>query len=164
MKPRKNALVLSVYCNSRGFGFVIFEGSLAPFDWGICVRRGSKRGQLLLSRVESLLDRYEPDILVTQDVSRNTRSGAALAMVTDLRAATEKRGIPVYTYSRRDVEDAFEPYGANNKQEIAELIARNIPAFERYVPPPRKPWMSEDARMGLFDAAALGLVFYKAAL
>ena len=28
-------------------------------------------------------------------------------------------------------------------------------------PPPRKPWMSEDRRMGLFDAAALALVFFQ---
>jgi hypothetical protein len=48
-----------------------------------------------------------------------------------------------------------------NKQIIAEAIARHVPAFERYVPPPRKPWMSEDARMGLVDAAALGLVFFQ---
>ena len=46
---------------------------------------------------------------------------------------------------------------------MAELIAQRIPAFERYVPPPRKPWMSEDARMGLFDAAGLGLVFFERA-
>jgi hypothetical protein len=37
----------------------------------------------------------------------------------------------------------------------------HIPAFERYVPPPRKPWKSEDARMGIFDAAALALTFFK---
>jgi hypothetical protein len=41
--------------------------------------------------------------------------------------------------------------------------AKHIPAFERHVPPPRKPWMSEDARMGLFDAAALALIFFQKA-
>ena len=56
---------------------------------------------------------------------------------------------------------AFEDSGFVNKLMLAELIAKHIPAFERYVPPPRKPWMSEDSRMGLFDAAALALVFYK---
>jgi hypothetical protein len=70
----------------------------------------------------------------------------------------------VHAYSRHDIESAFAPYGVANKHQIAELIARNIPAFERYVPPPRKPWMSEDVRMGLFDAAALGLVFFNAQL
>ena len=53
--------------------------------------------------------------------------------------------------------------GFVNKQMLAELIAKHIPAFERYVPPPRKPWKSEDARMGIFDAAALALVFFQKA-
>ena len=53
--------------------------------------------------------------------------------------------------------------GFANKQVIAGLIAKHIPAFERHVPPPRKSWMSEDARMGLFDAAALALLFFQRA-
>jgi hypothetical protein len=53
--------------------------------------------------------------------------------------------------------------GFTNKQMLASLIAKHIPAFERHVPPPRKPRMSEDARMGLFDAAALVLVFFQKA-
>jgi hypothetical protein len=78
----------------------------------------------------------------------------------DIAELGEERGIPMYMYTRKDVCSAFGYLGALNKQIIAEAIAKRIPAFERYVPPPRKPWMSEDARMGLFDAAALGLVFY----
>ena len=56
---------------------------------------------------------------------------------------------------------AFAHLGSSNKQTLAELIAKHIPAFERYIPPPRKPWMSEDRRMGIFDAAALALVFFQ---
>jgi hypothetical protein len=69
----------------------------------------------------------------------------------------------VYAYTRKDVCDAFGYLGAVNKQIIAEAIAKHVPAFERYVPPPRKPWMTEDGRMGIFDAAALGLVFFQKA-
>jgi hypothetical protein len=71
------------------------------------------------------------------------------------------RSIPVYAYSRDEVRSTFGYLGAPNKQNIAEVIAKHISAFERYVPQPRKPWMSEDARMGLFDAAALALVFFQ---
>ncbi|MDA9473445.1 hypothetical protein XI03_02725 [Bradyrhizobium sp. CCBAU 65884] len=67
----------------------------------------------------------------------------------------------MFAYSRDQVRDAFKCYQCPNKQSLAELIAKHIPAFEQYVPPPRKPWMSEDRRMGLFDAAALGLVFFQ---
>ena len=32
-----------------------------------------------------------------------------------------------------------------------------FPEIKRQAPPKRKPWMSEDERMNLFDAVALGV-------
>jgi hypothetical protein len=69
--------------------------------------------------------------------------------------------VPVFAYARTAVYAAVEYMGFTNKQTLAEVIAKHIPAFERYVPPPRKPWMSEDSRIALFDAIALALVFYQ---
>jgi hypothetical protein len=160
---RRYALVLSVYVSTRGVAFALFESSLSPFDWGVKEVRGrGKHGQCLAS-VVAILDRYQPDILVLQDTSPNgTRRARRVAELNgDIAELGERGGIPVYAYTRKDMYDAFGYLGVVNKQIIAEAIAKHIPAFERYVPPPRKPWMSEDARMGIFDAAALGLVFFK---
>jgi hypothetical protein len=63
-------------------------------------------------------------------------------------------------YSRAQVIEQFEERGATTKQRIAETITKHIPALGLYVPKARKPWMSEDARMGIFDAAALAWVFF----
>jgi hypothetical protein len=160
---RRYELVLSIYPNTRGFAFVLFQSALSPFDWGVKEMRGRRKHSRCLAKIVTLLDRYHPDILVLQDTSPNgTRR---VRWVTNLNAAIAElakgREMLVYLYSREDVRGAFGYLGAVNKQIIAEVIAKHIPAFERYVPPPRKPWMSEDARMGLFDAAALGLVFFQ---
>jgi hypothetical protein len=162
---RKYAVVLSVFLNTRGLAFVLFEGPLSPFDWGVKEVRGRGKHGRCLAKVEAIFGRYQPDILVLQDTSP---SGTVRApRINHLNAAVAKlaegRGIPVYAYSRDIVLSAFAHLGAANKQGISEVIAKHVPAFERYVPPPRKPWMSEDARMGLFDAAALGLVFFQRA-
>ena len=37
------------------------------------------------------------------------------------------------------------------------MIASMLPALSHKLPPNRKPWMSEDPRMALFEAAALGV-------
>lgn len=160
---RRYALVLAVYFNTRGFAFVLFEGPYSPFDWGVTEARGNRRQQHCMKGVLQILSMYAPDVLVVQDTSASGTLRAwritrlhALAM-----AAAEERGIPVYSYSRAQVYEVFRRYGFSNKQMLAEVIAKHIPAFERYVPPQRKPWMSEDTRMGLFDAAALGLVFFQ---
>ena len=84
-------------------------------------------------------------------------------MNAGVEAAAQHRGIPVFKYSRDDVYATFASAGFSNKQTLAEVIAKHVPAFARHVPPPRKPWKSEDARMGLFDAAALALVFFQKA-
>jgi hypothetical protein len=161
--PRRYALVLAIYLNTRGFAFVLFEGHLSPFDWGVRESRGPRRRRRCLAHILKILDRYLPDILVIQDTSPKGTQRAP--WITELNAAivglAKGRDIPVYAYSRDQVRSAFDYVGFLNKQIIAELIAKHIPAFEQYVPPPRKPWMSEDARMGIFDAAALGLVFFQ---
>ena len=162
---RRYAFVLAVYPNTRGFAFVLFEGSLSPIDWGVKEMRGRCKHSRCVARIVAILDRYQPDILVLQDTSPNGTRWSQ--RVTNLNAAianlAANRAIPVYAYSREEVRSAFGELGLPNKHSMAEMIAKHIPAFERYVPPPRKLWMSEDARMGLFDAAALALVFFQRA-
>jgi hypothetical protein len=163
MLQRRNHLVLSVYCNTRGFAFVLFEGSLSPFDWGMREARGPRKLARSLERITKIVERYLPDVIVIQDTSPTgtRRISCIVRLNSAIATLAEARGIRVLAYSRTDVYRAFEHTGFANKQMLAELIAKHIPVFERYVPPPRKPWMSEDSRMGLFDAAALALVFFQ---
>ncbi|APO49697.1 hypothetical protein LUI11_32235 [Bradyrhizobium diazoefficiens] len=162
-KLRRYALVLSVYLNTRGFAFVVFEGHLSPFDWGIREIRGPRKRKGCLTRIRQIVDRDAPDVLVIQDTSEHGTSRAR--WITTLNASiavlAKEREISVFAYSRDQVRGAFERYTCPNKHGLAELVAKRIPALERYIPPPRKPWMSEDRRISLFDAAALGLVFFQ---
>ncbi|QHP67439.1 hypothetical protein EI171_08360 [Bradyrhizobium sp. LCT2] len=160
---RRHALVLSVYLNTRGLAFIVFEGHLLPFDWGIRETRGPQKNNTCLLRITTVFDRHAPDALVIQDTSEQgtQRARRIRNLNTSIVKLANDRGIRVFAYSREQVRRAFEGYGCPNKHSLAELIAKHIPAFQQYVPPPRKPWMSEDRRMGLFDAAALGLMFFQ---
>jgi Holliday junction resolvasome RuvABC endonuclease subunit len=155
-------LVLGIYPNSRGFAFALFEGQLAPVDWGVIEIRGKRKNRQCLQRIAVMFGRYQPDALVLQDMSEQP-SGRA-RRIRHLNEAIEvlagTQGIPVFAYSRAQVRQRFEHENFASKQTIAESIARHIPMFERFVPPPRKLWKSEHARMGLFDAAALVLTFF----
>ncbi|KRQ15341.1 hypothetical protein [Bradyrhizobium manausense] len=160
---RRYALVLSVYLNTRGFAFILFEGHLSPFDWGIHETRGPRKNGTCLTRITTVFDRYAPDALVIQDTTEQgtMRARRICNLNTSVVKLANDRGIPVFAYSRDQVRRAFEGYGCPNKASLAELIAKHIPTLQQYVPPPRRPWMSEDRRMGLFDAAALALVFFQ---
>jgi Holliday junction resolvasome RuvABC endonuclease subunit len=166
MNARKRYdLVMAVYPSTRGFAFVIFEGPLSPVDWNVREIRGRHKNQRCLVGVAAELQRYRPDALVLQDMSPSgTRRAYRLRNLNvGIVELADDQGVPVFAYSRAQVRKAFEPFGLVNKHSIAEAIAKNIPAFDRYLPPLRKPWMSEDARMGLFDAVALALTFFHSA-
>src|SRR6516165_9248020 len=162
---KRHLITLAIYFSTRGASFVLFEGTLDPYDWGIFEVRGPRREAKCQLHIMRLLDQYEIDVLVLQNTGREgTRRASRLTTLNAaVEAAAQQDGVPVFKYSRADVYSAFASAGFSNKQTLAEVIAKHIPAFERHVPPPRKPWKSEDARMALFDAAALALVFFQKA-
>jgi hypothetical protein len=157
-------VVAAIYLNSRGFAFVLFEGPLAPRDWGAVEARGKDKRVRLLARIDGLLSRYKPDVLVLQDTSHNgTHRPHRIRHLNEAVAETgERYGLQVLSFSRVEVREHFAYLGSVTKDTIAAAIAKHIPAFERFLPPPRKLWKSEDARMGIFDAAALALTFFQA--
>jgi hypothetical protein len=58
------------------------------------------------------------------------------------------------------VKQAFSESGASTKHEIAVAIAKRFPELAPRLPRFRKPWMSEDYRMSIFDAVAFGVTFF----
>lgn len=163
MASARHRLVLSIYLSSRGYAFVLFEGALSPFDWGVHAAQGPRKNASCLRRIERILATYEPDALVMQDTTSGgtRRAGRVQQLNLSIAESADSCGVPTYAYSRVHVRDCFRSLPIVTKQTIAEAIAKSIPAFERYLPPQRKPWMSEHARMALFDAAALALAHFQ---
>ena len=157
MNSRKQSkLILAIYFQTSGFGFVLLEHR-SPVDWGAPEIRGRDRAKRSLKQIDSLLTLHTPDMLVLQDTTRRgtRRAPRIQALNRQTLLLAKRRGVPVRTFSRAQVRTYFDEFGATTKQRIAETIAQHIPALALYAPPPRKPWKSEDARMGIFEAAAL---------
>lgn len=164
MTSRKRPkLVLAIHFQTSGFGFVLLEHWSSPIDWGAPEVRGTNRAKRCLKRIDSLLALHTPDMLILQDMSRRGtyRAPRIRALNHQTVLLAKRRGVPVRTFSRAQVLAYFEDFGATTKQRIAETIAKGIPALDLYIPPPRKPWKSEDARMGIFEAAALAWILLR---
>jgi hypothetical protein len=162
MNVRPHVFVLAIYPSTRGVAFVLFESPLSPVDWGVKTVRGALKNARCLSFVSTLLHRYEPGIVVLQntDVHGTRRAQRIRELNAAFVELVEGMGIETISFSRSEVMRAFVSVGVINKRQLAQAIATHIPIFERHLPPIRKPWMSEDSRMSLFDAAALALTFY----
>jgi len=159
---RSIGLVLAIYPTTRGFGFALFEESLSPVDWGVKEVRQSNKNARCLEKIALLMDLHQPDIVVLEDttVKGSRRSARIRRLTRAIEHLALSRSIETHRYSRRAIRMCFAQAGAATKYEVAQVIARQIAAYEPLLPPPRKIWMSEDPRMALFDAAALALTFY----
>ncbi|MDI6623328.1 MAG: hypothetical protein QME55_01235 [Brevundimonas sp.] len=157
--------VFGFHPTSRGFGWVLFEGPFAPIDWGL-VSAGDDKNASCLRRLERLLDRFAPETLVLEAFDRQTtrRARRIADLCTAVRRAADDRGIETAVYSRAEIREAFAEVEARTRREVAEAVARHLEAFRHRLPPPRRPWESEDARGALFAAAAVVLTHHRLGL
>jgi RNase H-fold protein (predicted Holliday junction resolvase) len=159
LEPRR---VMAVDPTSRGFGFVILEGPQQLVDWAVVQVRKNKEDDCL-RRVADLIVRYRPDVVVLEDpTGRESRRCRRVQKLLDrIQRLASKESIITRRFSRAKVRRAFSDSGAKTKYDIAMVIAKRFPELMPRLPRFRKPWMSEDERMSIFDAASFGLTFFR---
>ena len=160
-KPDRNELLLAVHPTTYGFGWVVFEGPDTPVDWGMASARAN-RPKKLHARFERLLDRYAPGVLVMESFEEAAfrRSQSIKELCRWMTDHARARRMGTYHLNRNVVANCFGQMGARSRHAIAEVIAKRLPVFAHRLPPERKPWMPQDPRQSLFDAAALGLTWF----
>lgn len=161
MKGHKPS-VLALHSFSRGLAFALFEAPLSPVDWGVKDLRGKAKNARSLEIAKALIQQHRPDVLVLEECTGpHSRRGPRVHRLLNLIANyAVGEAIEVHTYTRASVRECFKAVGAVTRYEIAQAIASQVAAFGHRLPPLRKPWMSEDVRMGLFDAASLVMTYY----
>jgi len=160
-KEDQHKRVCSIDPTSRGIAFAVMDGPHELLDWGTQQSRIATKSRSL-KRVMDLLEFYEPDVLVVdaqRTAASNQRRKASQLIAAVTRLAKTKK-VSVYAYPRSQVRELMGRFGAHTKYDIAAAITRWLPELEPLMPRKRKPWMSEDERMNVFDAVSLCLTFY----
>ena len=155
--PKVFQRVLAIHPTTKGFGFVVMEGPDRIVDWGL--RESKKEGlDARVALLEGLFARYSPNAFVVEryDPARR-RSERAREFTARSVLIAAGRKVKVRVVTRAEVRTYFESRGARTKMEIARLVAQRYPELTRLLPPPRRAWMSEDARMSIFAATAMAL-------
>lgn len=160
-KAEIHKLALAIDPISRGFGYALFEGPQTPLDWGVTDIR-LKISQTSFERVKKLISFYQPEILILEDCSQtgNRRCRRIHDLIKDIEKFAKSQKISVAKYSSGRVQEVFSFFNIRTKHQIAEKICEWLPELASRIPPKRKPWMSEDPRMSIFDAVALILTYY----
>jgi hypothetical protein len=159
---QKPGLVLAIHPTSRGFGWVLFEGPVAPAVWGIATAK-INRSAWSMVRFEKLLDQYQPRavLLEKEDPNGSPASDRVRLLSRDMRGFAANRDIEVHVYSRAEVAVTLVLDENATRSAVVEATADILPILRDRLPSPRKPWQSEDGRRCLFDAAALGIAHYR---
>ena len=155
---------LTLYVTTRGITFTLFSGATTIIDWGarhIFTKDKQKHADTVRA-AKGVIDQCSPKVLVIENVEDgySRRSPRLTPLYRAIAAYAEKEKIAVRSYSRRDIKDVFSPTGATNKHHVNCVLAEVVPGIQLFQPDRRKCYQGELALQGMFDAAALGLVFF----
>jgi hypothetical protein len=143
----------------RGLAFVWFErGEL--IDWGTrSCGREPKAGRALL---DVLVNVSAADIVVLEDPDAEgcLRRAHIKQFLRVAAAHARRQGLRVVKVARRDVGMIWRDRGSSTKQAIAAKLADHFTELRHLVPPPRKLFMDEVARLQIFDALTLVLAAF----
>jgi Holliday junction resolvasome RuvABC endonuclease subunit len=152
---------LGVHLTARGFGWVLCEGPFILVQSGVFTALHGNKNASCRVKVEKLIARHKPREFVIEDCAGNARRHPRIKQLCiDLLTTAAERGLYIASYPREAVQDAFSAIGARTREEVAEAVARFYPALALRLPPPRKPWNSEDKRLAIFAAAAAVLAHF----
>jgi hypothetical protein len=158
--PQAGKRILAFDVRSRSFAFALFEGKEELLDFGVrSFRKGSNAVQVPpREKLAALLGEFNP-LLVIHNDSASRKSKWKLKIGDALLQESQKRRIPVRRITRNMVNRTFEGHCVN-KHEIATVLAQWFPDLALKLPSKRKCWQSEDYRMSIFDAVALGIAHF----
>lgn len=150
---------LAIDPTTSGFGFVVIEGSGRLVDWGLTRLREPDAGSFR-ERIEKLLDRMQPQLLVLEDMHDSRRGERAITWARLAQMCAQKRGIQVEKVGRAEVAEHFVSSGAT-RWDIGLAISRFFPELAPSLPKKRRIWESEDRRMAIFTAASFALTILR---
>ena len=148
--------ILALDLRLRSFAFAVFEGPKDILDWGKRSFRGGVNAVRvpLVPKIAELFDRYIPDVVVL----KRPKTEKLQIIVSEIRRHANVQKSLVRVLSGKMLASVF--VGSNdNKHQIASRIAEQFPELLSILPPKRRIWQSEDYRISIFDAAAVGIAY-----
>jgi hypothetical protein len=155
--------VLAIDPTTSGFAYAIFEGPDFLLDWGLTQVRAEQKNALCLKRIDVLLGKYAPDVVVLEayDGKGSHRRRRVRSLIRSIQRLALKRGVRKRAFSRAEIRKAFGFLGKATKHPIASEIAKRYPQLTWHLPGLRKFYESEDERMSIFDAASLAVTYFE---
>ena len=162
MIKNKTVRILAIAPTSRGFGYAVMEGS----DW--LMAHGNKailknKNAGALKWVDKFIRFYQPSVLMLPDVNAadTHRAARIKTLHQQIGVLARKHQLKLKLVKATKMRERLLGDSKGTKQAMAERLAEMFPKeLKSRLPPKRRPWMSEDPRMDIFDAVGLVVMFW----
>lgn len=160
-RHEKRLRILAIDPASKGFGFAVVEGADRLVDWGVA--RVWTRSELeFVARVDAAITQYRPTVVAFETIPTDRRRARSARRLVALSKYLRDRDTQIAPVSPTQLAKTFPPPVVTKRQR-AETIAVAFPELKAWLPRHRRPWMTEDERMHIFDAAAIAIAAQAAA-
>ncbi len=158
---KDNPLVVTLYPNALGMGYVISETPKELINYGIARIRPLTKDKYV-KRLFRFIKEYKPTLILLRGYSDadNRISKRVVKVIDAFEQEAIKMDLPVYKYSREAIKEVFSQFEGNSKYSISKTITSWYPELKRFMPDIRVYPNPENYRMGIFDAFALMLTHY----
>jgi hypothetical protein len=150
--------ILALDIRISRFGYAVFEIPAKVLAFGVSTADSPPK---VRERISTLIRQFRPSVIVLRKLASQTKRDryqhGATARI--FRKEAQSASIPVEYVSEAAFKNFFRNTGAQNKYEIAALVAEWFPDLAWKLPPRRKVYKPEPWTMSLLDAAALGAAY-----
>jgi RNase H-fold protein (predicted Holliday junction resolvase) len=160
MSERIIKRVLGIDPFSRGVGFAVLEGPDCLVDWGL-KSSGKADSAKAAHLIQALIERYQPDILAVEDWdATGSRRCERVRKLLNRIASRGTKSLRVRLITARQLRTLGPRSQVNTKFGRASFLAGQFAELRAFLPRFRKPWMSEEDRMAIFDALAFAVTCF----
>lgn len=156
--------ILALDVRPRKIGFAVFEGPNQLLDWGVKQLPRGRKGQEveITKKLGKLLDIYSPSaIVMRRKLDGSSRSKKARKfLISRIRMEARQRSVLISFISTTVLRKFFNQHGCLTKPQIASKLASWFEHLHWKLPPKRKAWHGEHRTVPIFDAAAVGVVYF----
>lgn len=142
-KPFKT---LSVAASSGKVGFVLLIDDELK-DWGLSIKASKSTG-LAADKAKEWTDFYQPDVVITEQITKHSRKSQHNQQVIHAIARTA-----INSDAQHIEIERTQDY--DNKYVEAQALAEKYPPIAKWCPKPRRLWEAEPKYMVLFEALSL---------
>jgi len=129
--PKEPLKIIAINPGTRYLGIAVFQGT-ELMDWRIKILKGKwskEKMKKAIGIISDFIERYETAVLAIKKLHPSRRSQNLTLLVARIKEFSKRRGLKVYQYSIKELEDFFVENEKLNKRNLAEAVVSKYPVL-----------------------------------